>query len=96
MQNEKNHKNTELEENSKGKSLFKWQNQKLKHIKRMDNNCQVFDLVQAFAYLEAFLPKFQQQMSAMQQLFLCCKAIIFLIYTRVRIDLPIFQTVSND
>ena len=30
------------EENSKQKSLIKWQNQMIKHIKRMDNNCQVF------------------------------------------------------
>ena len=30
-----------------GKCLMKWQNQKLKHIKRMDNNCHFPDLVQA-------------------------------------------------
>ena len=30
------------------KSLMKWQNQMIKHIKRMDNNCHITDLVQAF------------------------------------------------
>ena len=33
-----------------GKSLIKWENQELKHIKRMDNNCYIHDLVQAFSY----------------------------------------------
>ena len=38
----------------KGKSIIKWENQKLKHIKRMDtcNNCHIHDLVRAFCYLE--------------------------------------------
>ena len=36
----------------KGKSLIKWQNQKLKHIKRMDNNCHTPVLLQAFSYVE--------------------------------------------
>ena len=31
------------------KSLIKWQNQKLKHIKGMDNYCHAPDLVQAFS-----------------------------------------------
>ena len=33
---------------------MKWQNQKLKHIKRnsMDNNCHIPDLAQAFSYVE--------------------------------------------
>ena len=31
-----------------GKSLIKWQNQKLKHIKRMDNNCYIPALLQTF------------------------------------------------
>ena len=29
------------EENQKEKSPIKWQNKNLKHIKRMDNNCQI-------------------------------------------------------
>ena len=33
-----------------GKSPIKWQNQKLKHIKQMVNNCYIADLVQAFSY----------------------------------------------
>ena len=33
------------------KSLIKWQNQKLKHTKRMDNNCHIPDLKQAFVYI---------------------------------------------
>ena len=37
------------EENSKRKFLIKWQNQKLKHIKQMDNNCHIPDLIQAFS-----------------------------------------------
>jgi hypothetical protein len=32
-----------------GKSLIKWQNQMTKHIKRMDNDCHIPDLVQAFS-----------------------------------------------
>ena len=32
----------------KGKSLIKWQNQKLK---RMDNNCHIPDLVHAFSHV---------------------------------------------
>ena len=43
---------TELEENSKRKSLIKWQNQKLRHIKRMNNNCHIPELVQAFSCVE--------------------------------------------
>ena len=31
-----------------GKSLIKWQNQKLNHIKRKDKNCHTSDWVQAF------------------------------------------------
>ena len=34
------------------KSLIKWQNQKLRHIKQMDDNCHIPDLVQAFSYEE--------------------------------------------
>ena len=34
------------------KSLIKWQNHRIKHIKRMDNNCHIPDLVQAFSNLE--------------------------------------------
>ena len=34
------------------KSLTKWQNQKPKHIKRMNNNYQIPDVVQAFSYVE--------------------------------------------
>ena len=40
------------EENSKRGFPFKWQNQKLKHIKRMDNNFHIPELVQAFSYVE--------------------------------------------
>ena len=36
----------------KGKSQIKWQNQKFKHIKRMNNNCHIPDLVQAVSYVE--------------------------------------------
>ena len=36
------------EENSIGKSLITWQNQRIKRIKRMDNNCLIPGLVQAF------------------------------------------------
>ena len=32
-----------------GKSQIKWQNQKLKHMKQMDNNCHIPDFVQAFS-----------------------------------------------
>ena len=32
-----------------GKSLIKWQIRNLKRIKRMDNNCHILDLVQAFS-----------------------------------------------
>ena len=35
-----------------GKSLIKWQNQKHKHIKRMDNNCHIPHLVQAYSYVK--------------------------------------------
>ena len=35
-----------------GKSLIKWQNQNLKHVKRIDNNCHIPDLVQTFSYAE--------------------------------------------
>ena len=35
-----------------GKSLIKWQNQKIIHIKRMNNNCQIPNLVQAFSDVE--------------------------------------------
>ena len=31
---------------------MKWQHQKLKHIKRMDNNCHIPELEQAFSYVE--------------------------------------------
>ena len=31
---------------------MKWQNQKSSHIKRMDNNCHIPDLVQAYSYVE--------------------------------------------
>ena len=43
-----NNKNTELQEKLKinGKYLIKWQNQKLKHIKRMANNYHIPDLCQ--------------------------------------------------
>ena len=37
-----------LNENSQSK----WQNQKLKHIKRMDYNCHIPDLAQVFSYVE--------------------------------------------
>ena len=33
------------------KSLIKWKIQKLKHIKQMDNNCHIPDLLQAFSYV---------------------------------------------
>ena len=39
------------EEIQKGKSLIKWHNQKLKQIKRMDNNCHIPDLSQALFYV---------------------------------------------
>ena len=35
-----------------GKSHMKCKNQKLKHIKRMDNNCVIPYLVQAFPYVD--------------------------------------------
>ena len=35
-------------EKQKGKSPIKWQNQKLQHIKQMDNNCYIPDIVQTF------------------------------------------------
>ena len=47
-----NHKKLNSEENSKRKSLFKCQSQKIKHIKRMDNNGHIPDLIQAFSYAE--------------------------------------------
>ena len=34
------------------KSLIKWQNQQLKGIKRMENNCHIQDLVHAFPCVE--------------------------------------------
>ena len=40
------------EENLNKKSLIKWQNKTIKHIKRMDNNSQITDLVQAFSDVE--------------------------------------------
>ena len=33
-----------------GKFQIKWQNKKLKHIKRMDNNCHIPDLAQTFSH----------------------------------------------
>ena len=36
----------------KEESLIKWQNQKLKHIKRMDNNFHSLDLEHSFSYVE--------------------------------------------
>lgn len=36
----------------KAKSLIKWINQKLNHIKRVDTNCKIPDLVLSFAYVE--------------------------------------------
>ena len=41
------------EENSKRKVPNKWQNQKLKHIKQMDNNRLIPDFVHAFSYVES-------------------------------------------
>ena len=38
--------------NLNGKALSKWQNQKHKHIKLIDNNYHIPDLVQAFSYVE--------------------------------------------
>ena len=35
-----------------GKFLIKWQNQKPKHIKQMNNNCHIPDLVQAFSDIQ--------------------------------------------
>ena len=34
------------------KYLIKWQNQKLKHTKRMNNNCHIPDLALSFSYVE--------------------------------------------
>ena len=34
------------------KSLIKWQNQKLKHIKQTDNNCHFPDLEHTFDHVE--------------------------------------------
>lgn len=34
------------------KSLFKWQKQNIKHIKRIDNNGHISDLVQVFLHSE--------------------------------------------
>ena len=48
MEKSKIAKKLNSEENSIGKSLITWQNQMTKHIKRMDNNCNIPDLVQAF------------------------------------------------
>ena len=50
-----NHKNTSLR--GKIKNEIKWQYQKLKHNKRMDNNCYIPDLLQAFFYLQKWLIK---------------------------------------
>ena len=35
-----------------GKSIVKRQNQKLKHINRLENNCHIPDLVHAFPYVD--------------------------------------------
>ena len=35
-----------------GKSVIKWKKQKLKHIKGMNNNCHIPNLVQVFSYVE--------------------------------------------
>ena len=43
----------------KGKSLIKWQNQTTKHIKRMDNNCHIPDLIQAFSNVLLFNYEFR-------------------------------------
>ena len=37
-----------------GKSLIKWQNQKLKHIKQMNNNCHNPFLIHAFSDVENY------------------------------------------
>ena len=48
-----NHKNNEPQETfQNGKSLIKRQNQTTKHIKPMDINCNIPDLVQAFLNVE--------------------------------------------
>lgn len=46
-----NSKTTDLHGNS-NISFIKWENQVLKYIKRMENNCQVPELVQAFPNVE--------------------------------------------
>ena len=55
--------NRKMEETSKitkilkiqnGKSLIKWQNQKVKHNKRMDYNRYIPELVQTFSLVENF------------------------------------------
>ena len=43
-----NQKIDEEIQNGKLVPIIKWQNQKLKHIKQMGNNCHISDLVQAF------------------------------------------------
>ena len=35
-------------------SFIKWKNQKLKHIKGMENNCHIPDLLHAFPYVENY------------------------------------------
>ena len=48
-----NHKNTErLRTFSNVTFLIKCQNQKLKHIKQVDNNCHIPDLEHTFSYVE--------------------------------------------
>ena len=49
---EKSQKYCTLRKNQNGKPLIKWQNQKLKPIKRMGNNCHIPDLVQIFSNVE--------------------------------------------
>ena len=45
-------KTTKLREKiQNGKCVIKWQNQKLRHIQRMDNNCHIPDLVKEFSYV---------------------------------------------
>lgn len=40
-------------ENTKRRSIFKQQNQKLKHTKLMENNYHILDLVRAFSSVES-------------------------------------------
>ena len=49
---EENVKSQNYEFGGKFKTLIKWHNQKLKHIKRIDNNCHIPDLVHAYSYVE--------------------------------------------